>query len=338
VKAAVVAAAGVPWELRELPVPEPGPGQVLVRVRACGLCHNDVWLTNGVFPLPPLDPVVVGHEAVGEVVAVGAGVTSRQPGDRVGTTWVQATCGRCAACRQGTPLSGQVAMNCPAPVLSGMTAPGGHAEYVAVTAASTVLIPAVISDVQAAPLMCAGYTAWSALQAADPRPGERVAVLGIGGLGHLALQLARACGFETVAITSSADKADLARGFGAGIVLGSGAELRDAGGADIVLAMSTSYPAATAAVAGLRPGGRLVLAAIDPEGVLPIGPASGLWANGLRVIGATHGGLHHLEQVLDLAARGTVTAAAEVFPAKRVADAVAKTAKNEVRFRAVVTY
>lgn len=337
-KAAVVAASGAPWELREVSAPEAGLGEVLVRVRACGVCHNDVWLTDGVFPLPPLDPVVVGHEAVGEVFAVGAAVTSRQVGDRVGVTWIQGTCGRCAACRRGPALSGQVAMNCPAPMLSGMTRPGGHAEYVAVTAASTVLIPPEVSDVQAAPLMCAGYTAWSSLRAAEPRPGERVAVLGIGGLGHLAVQFARSCGFETVAITGSADKAALARELGAHLVLSSGAELRSAGGADIVLVTGTSYSSAASAIDGLRPGGRLVLATIDPEGTLAIGPTPGLWANGLRIIGATHGGPDHLAQVLELAARGAVTAVTEVFPAHRVSEAVLKTAQNAVRFRAVVTY
>ncbi len=338
VKAAVVAASGAPWELREVPAPEAGPGEVLVRVRACGVCHNDVLLTNGSFPLPPLDPVVVGHEAVGEVVAVGAGVASRQAGDRVGITWIQGTCGRCEACRRGRPLSGPVAMNCPAPAMSGMTRPGGHAEYVAVTAASTMLIPAAVSDVQAAPLMCAGYTAWSSLLAAEPRPGERVAVLGIGGLGHLAVQFAKSCGFETVAITGSADKAALARGLGADLVLGSGAELDGAGVADIVRVTSTSYPSAASAIGGLRRGGRMVLATIDPDGTLPIGPAAGLYEKGLRIIGATHGGLDHLAQVLDLAARGAVTTVTEVFPADRVSEAVVKTARNEVRFRAVVTY
>jgi D-arabinose 1-dehydrogenase-like Zn-dependent alcohol dehydrogenase len=297
-----------------------------------------VWLTNGAFLLPPFDPVVIGHEAAGEVVAVGAGVTSRQVGDRVGVTWIQGTCGRCEACRCGPALSGQVAMNCPAPTLSGMTRPGGHAEYVAVTAASTVLIPPAVSDVQAAPLMCAGYTAWSSLRAAEPRPGERVAVLGIGGLGHLAVQFAKSCGLETVAITGSADKTALARELGADLVLGSGTELRGAGGADIVLVTSASYSSAASAIDGLRPGGRLVLATIDPDGTLPIGLKSGLWGNGLRIILATHGGLDHLAQVLDLAARGAVTAITEVFPAHRVSEAVLKTARNEVRFRAVVAY
>lgn len=337
-KAAVVSEAGARWEIREVPTPKAGPGQVLIRVRACGVCHNDVWLTNGVYPFPPLDPVIVGHEAAGEVVEVGAGVRSRQVGDRVGSTWVQSTCGRCDYCRRNLPVTGQSAMNCPAPVMTGMTAPGGHAEYVAVAAESTVLLPDAVTFEQAAPMLCAGYTAWSALRAAEPRPADRIAVLGIGGLGHLAVQFSRAAGFETVAITRSPDKHDQVRALGADIVVANGEELRDAGGADVVLVTGTSFPAAEDALQGLRVGGRIVLATIDPTGSFTIDPSRQFFAQGQRVLGASHNGLPDLVEALDMVASGKVNPVTEVFDSAEIADVVDKVDKGEVRFRAVVTY
>jgi len=337
-RAAVVPGVGARWELREIPTPRPGPGQVLIRVHACGVCHNDVWLTNGVYDFPPIDPVVTGHEAAGEVIEVGPGVTARQPGDRVGVTWVQGTCGRCGYCKRNLPLTGQSAMNCAAPVMTGITAPGGHAEYMVADAASTVLIPDGISYEHAAPMLCAGYTSWSALRAAGPKPGERVAVLGIGGLGHLALQFSRACGFDTIAITRSPDKLSLAAELGAGLVVTNGAELRDAGGADVVLVTGTSYAAATDALQGLLPGGRMVLATIDPVGSLEIGPATPVWAMRQHIIGATHNGLHLLTEALKLVADGRVTPVIEVFDSERAAEAVDRVDKGDVRFRAVITY
>ncbi|MFF9645658.1 alcohol dehydrogenase catalytic domain-containing protein [Kitasatospora aureofaciens] len=336
--AAVVPEAKARWELREIPTPTAGPGQVLIRVHACGVCHNDLWVSQGVFPFPPLDPVVVGHEAAGEVVGVGPGVTTRRVGDRVGTTWVQATCGRCDYCRLNLPLTGQSGMNCPESVMSGLTVQGGHAEYVAVPADSTVLLPDALSYEAAAPVLCAGYTAWSALRAANPEPGERVAVLGIGGLGHLAVQFARATGFETVAVTRSPDKHALARTLGADHVVADGAQLKAAGGADVVLVTGTSYRAATDTLQGLRPNGRIVLATIDPVDSFTIPSTSPFWAQRQQVIGATHNGLDQLTEALDLVASGAVTPLIETFPKERVAEALERVERGEVRFRAVVTY
>jgi D-arabinose 1-dehydrogenase-like Zn-dependent alcohol dehydrogenase len=337
-KAAVVPEVNARWELREVPVPRPAPGEVLIKVHACGVCHNDVWLTNGVYAFPPFSPVITGHEAAGEVVELGEGVTSRQVGDRVGSTWVQGGCGRCDYCKLNLPVTGQTGMNCVAPAMTGMTTQGGHAEYIAVPAHSTVIIPDGVTYEMAAPVLCAGYTAWSALRAAEAKPHERVAVLGIGGLGHLALQFSRACGFETVAVTRSPDKHDLAKSLGADIVVSSGEELREAGGADVVLVTGTSYPAGEDALQGLRVNGRIVLAGIDPAGSFTIGPTSGFFSQGQRVIGATHNGLHHLTEAFDLVASGSVIPMIEVFPKDRVAEAVEKVDKGEVRFRAVVTY
>lgn len=334
----MVAHQGARWEIRDVPTPQPGAGEVLIRVRASGVCHNDVWLTNGVYPFPPIAPMITGHEPAGDVVAVGAGVTNRAVGDRVGATWVQDGCGACDYCALQLPVTGQTAMHCAAPVLTGMTTQGGHAEFVAVRADSTVPIPDGVSYQQAAPMLCAGYTALSALRAAEPRPGDRVAVLGIGGLGHLAIQFARALGHEVVAITRSPDKHGTARALGATAVVRDGDELRAAGGADIVLVTGTSYPAGADAMRGLRVNGRLVLASIDPDGSFTIDPGVGFFAGGHRITGAGHDGLHHLTEALDLVASGQVIPAVETFDSADVAEALDRVDRGQVRFRAVVTY
>jgi len=337
-KANVVPAVNAPWELREVPTPRPGPGEVLIKVHASGVCGNDVWLTRGVFPFPPLDPAVVGHEPAGEVVEVGPGVKSRSVGDRVGATWIQSTCGRCDYCKLNLPLTGQAGMNCVAAAMTGLTVPGGHAEYIAVPAASTVPIPDGVSYEMAAPVLCAGYTAWSAIRAGDPQPSDRVAVLGVGGLGHLAVQFSRACGFETIAVTHTPDKADLARKLGADNVVADGEQLRDMGGADVIVATGSSYPAAADALQGLRVNGRLVLATIDPAGSFSIDPSRQFFAKGQRVLGASHDGLRYLAEALEFVADGLVAPMVEVFPAEQVNGAVDRVASGEVRFKAVVNY
>lgn len=336
-KAAVIPALNGIWELRDIPTPEVEPGQVLIKVHATGICFTDIWTTRGA--AGDLFPNVPGHEVVGEVVEVGEGVIGRKVGDRVGTTWVQSTCGRCAYCKENLPLSGQAAVNCPEARLTGFTSQGGHAEYIAATATGTVLIPDGLSYEQAAPIFCAGYTVWSALRAAEPQPHEKVAVVGIGGLGHLALQYSKACGYETIAVTHSPDKHDLARQLGADLVVADGAELQAAGGADVLLLTSNSYDSGRDAFKGLRHNGRTVLAGLDPfsDFTIPTEPRP-FFAQRQKFIGATHNGLNYLTEALDLAASGKVTAMIETFPKERITEAVAKVTAGDVRFRAVITY
>jgi D-arabinose 1-dehydrogenase-like Zn-dependent alcohol dehydrogenase len=340
VKAAVIPEVNAPWEIREVPTPRPGPGEVLVRVHACGMCFNDVLASIGAIPFPAVNPAITGHEPVGEVVELGPGVTSRQVGDRVGATWVRAGCGRCDYCRMGLPVTGQTAMNCPAPTATGFTAQGGHAEYMTLRADETVIIPSGLPWELAAPVLCAGYTAWSALRAAEPKPHERVAVLGIGGLGHLALQFSRACGFETVAITHSPDKRALAKELGADIVVENGEQLREVGGADVILLTAPSHMAASGALQGLRVNGRLVLAGIDGREsfTIPSAMVYPFFAQGQKILGASHNGPSYLREALDLVADGRVTPRVETFPAEQVNDAVGRTLKGDMRFRAVITY
>ncbi|MFJ3664627.1 alcohol dehydrogenase catalytic domain-containing protein [Streptomyces sp. NPDC090119] len=333
-KAVVMTGANQPWEVQEVPTPVAEPGQVLVKVRASGMCFTDVWATRGyggdIYPQTP------GHEVVGEVVAVGDGVHGREVGDRVGTTWVQSACGRCDYCRKNLPLTGQTAMNCVAPRTTGFSAQGGHAEYIAIAAGGTVLLPDDLAFEDAAPMMCAGYTTWSALRDADPQPGERIAIVGIGGLGHVALQLAKASGFETVAVTHSPDKHDLAVELGADHVVAGGKELHDLGGADVLLVTTNAFEAAEEAMAGLRPGGRVVLSGLDFTRPFSIS-SEGIPFHMMRqkVIGSTHGGQHHLSEVVDLAGQGKVKPIIETFSLDQANEAYDRLASGKMRFRGV---
>lgn len=335
-KAVVMTGANQPWEVQEVPTPTAEPGQVLVKVQASGMCFTDVWATTGyggdIYPQTP------GHEVVGEVVEVGAGVHTRQVGDRVGTTWVQSACGRCDYCRENRPLTGQTAMNCPGARTTGFSTQGGHAEYIAITAGGTVLLPDGLAYEDAAPMMCAGYTTWSGLRDASPQPHEKVAVVGIGGLGHVALQLAKASGFETIAITHSPDKHELAAQLGAEHVVANGEELRDLGGTDVLLVTTNAFDAAEEAMTGLRPDGRVVVSGLDFTRPFSIS-SEGVPFHMMRqqVIGSTHGGQHYLAEVLDLAAKGKVKPITETFPLDRATDAYDRLSSGKMRFRGVLT-
>ncbi|MFD6800590.1 alcohol dehydrogenase catalytic domain-containing protein [Streptomyces cyaneofuscatus] len=335
-KAVVMTGANQPWEVQEVPTPTAEPGQVLVKVHASGMCFTDVWATTGyggdIYPQTP------GHEVVGEVVEVGAGVHTRQVGDRVGTAWVQSACGRCDYCRENRPLTGQTAMNCPGARTTGFSTQGGHAEYIAITAGGTVLLPDGLAYEDAAPMMCAGYTTWSGLRDASPQPHEKVAVVGIGGLGHVALQLAKASGFETIAITHSPDKHELAAQLGADHVVANGEELRDLGGTDVLLVTTNAFDAAEEAMTGLRPDGRVVLSGLDFTRPFSIS-SEGVPFHMMRqqVIGSTHGGQHYLAEVLDLAAKGKVKPITETFPLDRATDAYDRLSSGKMRFRGVLT-
>ena len=231
-KAAVVPAVSSSWQIKDVPQPQPGPNQVLVKMHASGICYTDVHLTLGHFPGP--FPRILGHEPVGEIVAVAPDVTTRKVGDRVGTAWIQSTCGRCEWCQRGRR------MFCPYMKGTGIEAQGGHAEYMLMNADVTYLIPDKVSYEQAAPIFCAGYTVYGGLRWADPQPHERVAVLGIGGLGHLAVQYAKAAGFHTIAVSHSPDKDKLIRDLGADEIVRDGKSLAAAGGADVILSTSNS--------------------------------------------------------------------------------------------------
>ena len=328
-RAAVVPKIGGKWEVREVPTPEPSANQVLIKIRASGLCYTDVHITEGHLPIPIEFPRTIGHEPVGEIVALGEGVTSRKVGDRVGVPWIQASCGRCEWCLRGKP------MFCAQQIGTGINIQGSHAEYMVAYADATMLIPDGLADEQAAPVFCAGYTVWSGIRWANPKPHERIAVVGIGGLGHMALQYSKAAGFDTIAITHSKDKVELAHKLGADVVVSDGQGLREAGGADIVLATSNSYKASADALKGLRPDGRLMLIGASDEPLTIPSPLEVMMQR-LQILGSNQNGREYLYEALDYVAKGKVKVMAETFPLEHVAEAYEKVANGSVRFRAVI--
>jgi D-arabinose 1-dehydrogenase-like Zn-dependent alcohol dehydrogenase len=331
----VVPGLGKQWELRSVDAPEVGAGQVVVRVHASGICGTDVWITEGKLSFGIDFPMTLGHEGVGEVVAIGEGVTTRSVGNRVGLLTLQSSCGTCAWCQRAEPLDFVTAANCKRPVLTGMNVGGANAEYVAIPANATVPLPDGLAYEHAAPLMCIGYTAWSGLRRADPKPGERIAVSGVGGMGHLAIQYAKASGFTTIAITSSPDKRELARKLGADVVVSNGAELRDAGGADILLHTNSSNGAAGDAIQGVGPRGRVVLMGIAFD-TFPV-PNMPLIMNSIQVLGSAHNGTKYLVEALKIASEGKVIPMVETYSMDRAAEAYQRTAEGKARFRTVIT-
>jgi alcohol dehydrogenase len=326
-RAAVVTAINGPWEVKDVPRPEPGPNQVLVKMHASGVCYTDVHQTLG--HIPGAFPRILGHEPVGEVVAVAPDVTSRKVGDRVGVPWIQATCGRCEWCARGRK------MFCAGQKSTGMDLQGGHAEYMPMYADATFLIPDGVAYDQAAPIFCAGYTVWSGLRWARPQPHERIAVLGIGGLGHLAVQYAKAAGFDTIAISHSPDKDKLIRELGADEIVRDGKGLAAAGGADIVLSTTNSTKAMVDSLQGLRPDGRIVTMGADAE---PISLSiMELLTKRIQVIGSQQNGPEYLYEALDFVAKGKVKTIAETYSLAEAPKAYQRVAEGKARFRAVLT-
>jgi len=296
-------------------------------MHASGICYTDVHETLGHIPVQ--FPKILGHEPVGEIVSVAPDVTTRKVGDRVGTAWIQSTCGRCEWCQRGRK------MFCPYLKGTGLHVPGGHAEYMLMNADATYLIPDKISYEQAAPIFCAGYTVYSGLRWADPQPHERVAVLGIGGLGHLAVQYAKAAGFETIAVSHSPDKDKMVRDLGADEIVRDGKSLAAAGGADVILSTSNSTKAMVDSIQGLRPDGRLVAMGADAE---PLSISlTDLIFKRIRVIGSQQNGPEYIYEALDFVAQGKVKTIVETYPLAEAPKAYERVAEGKARFRAVLT-
>jgi D-arabinose 1-dehydrogenase-like Zn-dependent alcohol dehydrogenase len=330
-RAAVITEFNKPWELKNLPDPRPAAGQVLVRVSSSGMCGTDLHVHHGIFPLRP--PIVAGHEATGTIVEVGPGVTDLKVGDRVGAFWFQKGCGRCASCQAGRPDGCASAQ-------TWMHVGGGNSELMIAWASGCALIPEGLSFEAAAPIFCAGYTVMSGLRNADPRPGERVAVLGVGGLGHLALQFSRALGLETLAVTGQPEKRAELLALGADAVVLSGDDpgkaIREAGGADVILSTTNSARQISAAFAGLRPAGRLINMGLA-DGPLSIDP--GVLMFGQRQLrGSTQDERADLHEALSLAAAGKVRVRIETYPLARINEVRERLASGKVRYRAVLQH
>ena len=330
-RAAVMTEVRKPWTIKTLPDPRPQPGQVLIRIRASGMCGTDLHAHHGVMPVPL--PIVLGHEPVGEIVEVGAGVDGLRAGDRVGVSWTQKGCGRCRFCQERRESYCAEAQ-------TWVHMGGGNSELMLAWASGCTLVPQGLSDEAAAPIFCAGYTVMSGLRNAAPKPGERVAVLGLGGLGHLAVQYAKALGLEVFALTGSAAKKDEARRLGADQVIVAGDDLGrallDAGGADVILGTTNSAAHATQALRGLRPEGRMVNMGLV-NGAIQADPMHFL-SNQVRLVGSRQNQRRDLVEALVLATSGKVKPMIEVYPLDRVNEVRDRLEAGNVRYRAVIKH
>lgn len=331
-RAVQVAKPNAPLELVERKTPEPGPRQVRIKVEACGICHSDSYVVRGTFPGVHY-PAVPGHEIAGRIDAVGPDVTSWRVGQRVGVGWFGGICGVCPRCRRGDFITCQ---NLRVP---GIHYDGGYADYMIAPIEALASIPDALDAASAAPLLCAGITTFNALRHSDARAGDLVAILGIGGLGHLAVQFARRMGFHTVAIARGKDKEKLALDLGAQVYVDSqtqdpAKELMALGGAKTILATVTSGSAMTPLIDGLGVDGTLIVLGASPEPIEVnpfhvIGERRGVrgWPSGTSV---------DSEDTMRFSALTGVEAMIETYPLTQAREAYERMLSGKARFRVVI--
>lgn len=321
-----------PVEIVERPIPEPGPGTVRIRVQACGVCHSDSIVKEGVFPNIKY-PRVPGHEVAGLIDAVGAGVVGFAKGQRAGVGWHGGYCGHCEPCRRGDLFACQTGQ------ITGITFDGGYAEYLIAPASAVARLPEDFPAADIAPLLCAGLTTFNALRNSGARAGDLVAVLGLGGLGHLGVQYAAKMGFHTVAIARGPDKEPLAKQLGAAHYIDSqaqdpAAELMGLGGAKVVLATVTDGPAMSALQGGLAIHGTLMV--LGAPAAIEVSP--GLLIGGRRSVRGWYSGTSiDSEDTVAFSTRAGVRPMTETFPLERAAEAYERMMSGKARFRVVLT-
>ena len=329
-RVAQIARPGGPFELVEREIPQPQAGCVRIKVQACGICHSDSLVKEGHWPGLQY-PRVPGHEVSGIVDAVGAGVAQWKPGQRVG---VGCHCGHCDACRSGDFFGCQVALQ-----ITGISFDGGYADYLVAPAIALALMPDGLSPVEAAPLMCAGITTYNALRNSQARPGDLVAVLGLGGLGHLGVQYAVKMGFKTVGIARGRDKEPLARKLGAHHYIDSqaqdpSAELLKLGGAKVILATLTNGDAMSTVQGGLGVNGTLVVIGAAPS--MQVSPL--VLIGGRRSVKGWYSGTAiDSQDTLAFSVLAGVRSMNEVYPLERMAEAYERMMSGKARFRVVLT-
>ena len=332
-RAVQVKSADGPFELVERDVPDPAAGQVRIKVQACGVCHSDFFTKLGLFPGIQY-PRVPGHEVVGIVDRVGANVPEWRTGQRVGVGWHGGHCGHCHSCRRGdfiTCVNGQI---------PGISYDGGYADYMNAPFEALASIPDELGAAEAAPLLCAGITTYNALRNSGIRPGDIVAVLGIGGLGHLGVQFAAKMGYRTVAIARGADKGPLARKLGAHHYLDSveqdvAGELNKLGGARVILCTVTSAKAMSAAIGGLGVNGKLIVIGASPDAI-EVSPLV-LIAARRSIQGWPSGTSSDSEETMAFSVLSDVRPMIETMPLERAAEAYERMMSGAARFRMVLT-
>ena len=333
-KAAIVEKFGDPLVLREVPIPVPGPGQALVEVVASGVCHTDLHAVDGDWPVKPKLPFTPGHEGAGIVVAVGQGVSHLKEGDRVGIAWLHSACGHCEYC-----LSGWETL-CPEQQNSGYSVNGSFAEYALGQADYLGRIPKNLSFVDAAPILCAGVTTYKGLKQTGARPGEWVVISGCGGLGHVAVQYAKAMGLHVAAVDLGPEKMALARKLGAEITIDAKTQdpvkeiQKQIGGAHGVLVTAVSPIAFKQGVGMLRRGGTCVLNGLPP-GEFPVSIFE-MVLNGYTLRGSIVGTRLDLEEALEFAAEGKVKATIETLPLDSINEVFTRLKKGQVNGRVVL--
>lgn len=334
-RAAVVTSFTEPLQLQDRPVPTPGPGQVLVRIETSGLCHTDIHAAHGDWPVKPSPPFVPGHEGVGIVEAIGAGVTAHGVGDRVALPWLGHACGHCDHCISGWETLCAEQQN------TGYSIDGSFAEYAVADATYAVRVPDGVDPIDAAPLTCAGVTTYKAVKVARIRPAERVAVFGIGGLGHLAVQYARLVGGTVIAVDITDDKLALARELGADHTVNAATQdpveaIEALGGADVAIVLAVIPSVFEQAFAALRRGGRLVCVGLPPEQdgpmQLPLFPTV---LKGLSVIGSIVGTRQDLTEVFELHALGRTRVIAQTRSLDDVNTAITEVLEGRTPARLV---
>jgi|HubBroStandDraft_6_1064221.scaffolds.fasta_scaffold80906_4 D-arabinose 1-dehydrogenase-like Zn-dependent alcohol dehydrogenase len=332
-KAAQISKPGADFEIVEREVPQPTAGQVRIKVQACGVCHSDVFTKEGWWPGIQY-PRVPGHEVAGVIDEIGAGVTEWKKGQRVGVGWHGGQDNTCRACRRGD------FRNCRNLKIPGITYDGGYQEYMLAPVEALVPIPESLSDVEAAPLLCAGITTYNALRHSGAYPGDLVAVQGIGGLGHLGIQFANKFGYKVAAIGQGSENAALAKKLGANVYIDSKAtnaaeELQKLGGAQVILATAPSSKAMSALVDGLGPNGKLVVigATTDPIEVTPVQLITG----SRTIQGWAAGTAADSEDTLNFAELSGVRAMIETYPLEKAGEAYARMMSGKAQFRVVLT-
>jgi propanol-preferring alcohol dehydrogenase len=334
-RAAVVHAFDQPLTIDELPVPQPGPGEILVKIEASGVCHTDLHAARGDWPVKPTLPFIPGHEGVGLVAAVGAGVTDVKEGDAVGIPWLYSACGHCTYCVTGWETLCESQRN------TGYSVNGGFAEYVVAPSAYVGHLPPGADFAAMAPILCAGVTTYKGLKETDARPGEWVAISGIGGLGHVAVQYAKAMGFHVAAIDVDPAKLELARRLGADIAI-DGREpdaaatlVRETGGgAHGVLVTAVSTGAFGQAIAMVRRRGTVALVGLPPgDFPLPIFPVV---LKRITIRGSIVGTRQDLTEAIAFAAEGQVKANVSVEPLDAINDVFSRMERGQIEGRIVL--
>ena len=333
-KAAVVREFGKPLRIEEVEVPRPGPGDILVKIEACGVCHTDLHAVDGDWPVKPNPPFIPGHEGVGHVVAVGAGVSHIREGDRVGIPWLYSACGYCEHCLGGWETLCEAQQN------TGYSVNGGFAEYALANAAYVGLLPKSVGFIEVAPILCAGVTVYKGLKVTDTRPGQWVVISGIGGLGHMAVQYARAMGLNVAAVDIDDDKLKLAERLGATITVNARTTdpaaflKKEIGGAHGALVTAVSPKAFEQALGMVRRGGTVSLNGLPP-GNFPL-DIFGMVLNGITVRGSIVGTRLDLQQSLEFAEQGKVAATVTRDSLENINDIFARMHAGKIEGRVVL--